>query len=216
MTNKKEHITIFLHYNISWNNKPKLYISVIYILHTDTVKQTISWNNKSDHCDRKTKTLALPYREPHQRTPGCCLNSCKWLTLAFVCAVQLVILGTYSHDSQIHFACALQMFADLCLHPINWRRFHFWTCRPHTESRDLCMPLRSTSFQFSLYIYIYAFSRRFYPKRLTVHSGYTFFCQYVSMGIEPTTFALLTQCSNHWATGTHSSLQISHGYDCFQ
>ncbi len=25
------------------------------------------------------------------------------------------------------------------------------------------------------YIYIYAFCRRFYPKRLTVHSGYTFF-----------------------------------------
>ncbi len=105
---------------------------------------------------------------------------------------------------------------DLCLHPINWRRFHFWTCRPHTESRDLCMPLsvRSTSFQFSLYISIYAFSRHFYPKRLTVHSGYTFFCQYVcSLGIKPTTFALLTQFSYHWATGTQSSLQISHGYD---
>ncbi len=30
-----------------------------------------------------------------------------------------------------------------------------------------------------------------------------FFCQYMcSLGIEPTTFALLTQCSNHWATGT--------------
>ncbi len=30
-----------------------------------------------------------------------------------------------------------------------------------------------------------------------------FFCQYVcSLGIEPTTFALLTQYSNHWATGT--------------
>ncbi len=26
-----------------------------------------------------------------------------------------------------------------------------------------------------IYIYIYAFSRRFYPKRLTVHSGYTCF-----------------------------------------
>ncbi len=26
-----------------------------------------------------------------------------------------------------------------------------------------------------IYIYIYAFSRRFYPKQLTVHSGYTFF-----------------------------------------
>ncbi len=44
--------------------------------------------------------------------------------------------------------------------------------------------------------YIYAFSRRFYPKRLTVHSGYTYFCQYMcSLGIEPTTFALLRQCS---------------------
>ncbi len=43
---------------------------------------------------------------------------------------------------------------------------------------------------FLIYIYIYAFSRRFYPKRLTVHSGYTFFFyQYVcSLGIEPTTF----------------------------
>ncbi len=26
------------------------------------------------------------------------------------------------------------------------------------------------------YIYIYAFSKNFYPKQLTVHSGYTFFC----------------------------------------
>ncbi len=26
-----------------------------------------------------------------------------------------------------------------------------------------------------IYIYIYAFSRHFYPKRLTVHSGYTIF-----------------------------------------
>ncbi len=54
----------------------------------------------------------------------------------------------------------------------------------------------------NIYIYIYThththeFSKRFYPKRLTLHSGYTFFCQYVcSLGIEPTTFALLTQCS---------------------
>ncbi len=39
------------------------------------------------------------------------------------------------------------------------------------------------------YIYIYAFSRRFY-------SVYTFFGQYMcSLGVEPTTFALLTQCS---------------------
>ncbi len=43
-------------------------------------------------------------------------------------------------------------------------------------------------FPNSLNTYIYAFSRRFYPKRLTVHSGYTFFYQYVF-------HALLTQCS---------------------
>ncbi len=31
-----------------------------------------------------------------------------------------------------------------------------------------------------------------------------------SLGIEPTTFALLTQCSNHWATGTlcHCALTV--------
>ncbi len=34
----------------------------------------------------------------------------------------------------------------------------------------------TNSMQSSLsYIYVYAFSRRFYPKRLTVHLGYTFF-----------------------------------------
>ncbi len=44
--------------------------------------------------------------------------------------------------------------------------------------------------------YIYAFSRCFYPKRLTVHSGYTFI---VSMCVpwesNPQPFALLMQCS---------------------
>ncbi len=35
---------------------------------------------------------------------------------------------------------------------------------------------------------------------------YNFFCQYMcSLGIEPTTFALLMQFSNHWATGTWDS-----------
>ncbi len=43
-----------------------------------------------------------------------------------------------------------------------------------------------------IYIYIYAFSRRFYPKRLTLHYTWLYMC---SLGIEPTTFALLTQCS---------------------
>ncbi len=38
---------------------------------------------------------------------------------------------------------------------------------------------------------------------LSIHAIHIF-CQYMcSLGIKPTTFALLTQCSNHWATGTH-------------
>ncbi len=37
-----------------------------------------------------------------------------------------------------------------------------------------------THFIFHPSIYIYAFSRRFYPKRLTVHSGYTGYTFFVS------------------------------------
>ncbi len=49
---------------------------------------------------------------------------------------------------------------------------------------------------YKIYIYIYAFSRRFYPKRLTVHSGYTFFISMcVPWELNPQPFALLTQCS---------------------
>ncbi len=56
-------------------------------------------------------------------------------------------------------------------------------------------------------VYIYAFSRRFYPKRLTVHSDYTCFISIcVPWESNPQPFALLTQCSTtepqeHSATG---------------
>ncbi len=48
-----------------------------------------------------------------------------------------------------------------------------------------------------IYIYIYAFSRRFYPKRLTLHSSYsfTFYRLLLSLGIEPMILALLAPCS---------------------
>ncbi len=54
-----------------------------------------------------------------------------------------------------------------------------------------------------IYIYIYAFSRRFYPKRLTLHSSYSFtFDQLLlSLGIEPMILALLAPCSTIWARG---------------
>ncbi len=52
------------------------------------------------------------------------------------------------------------------------------------------------------------------------------YCQYVcSLGIKPTTFALLTQCSNHWATGTlflilksliWTSIILIHTFDSFK
>ncbi len=45
------------------------------------------------------------------------------------------------------------------------------------------------------YIYIYAFSRRFYPKRLTLHSSYSFTFDQLLLGIEPMILALLAPCS---------------------
>ncbi len=55
----------------------------------------------------------------------------------------------------------------------------------------------------NIYIYIYAFSRCFYPKRLTLYSSYsfTFYHLLLSLGIEPMILALLAPCSTIWATG---------------
>ncbi len=43
VTYKKEHITIFLHYNILWNNKPNCYISVIY-----SISCTLTLSNRDN------------------------------------------------------------------------------------------------------------------------------------------------------------------------
>ncbi len=51
------------------------------------------------------------------------------------------------------------------------------------------------------YIYIYAFSRRFYPKRLSAFRLYIFYL--CSLGIEPTTFCAANAMLYHWSTGTH-------------
>ncbi len=60
---------------------------------------------------------------------------------------------------------------------------------------------------FSMYIHLFTFTFMHLADAFSqsdFYSGYTCFFLYVcSLGIEPTTFALLTQCSNHWATGTH-------------
>ncbi len=54
----------------------------------------------------------------------------------------------------------------------------------------------------ALMIYIYAFSRCFYPKRLSAFSLYIFFQYVCSLGIEPTTFCAANAKLCHWATGT--------------
>ncbi len=61
-----------------------------------------------------------------------------------------------------------------------------------------------------VYIYIYAFSRRFYPKRLTVHAGYTFFSVFTvcSLGIKPTTFCAANAMLYHWDTETFLQEQV--------
>ncbi len=54
-------------------------------------------------------------------------------------------------------------------------------------------------------VHIYAFSRRFYPKRFTEHLGYIyiiFFLYACSLGIEPSTFCTANATLYHWATGT--------------
>ncbi len=62
---------------------------------------------------------------------------------------------------------------------------------------------------YYIYIYIYAFSRRFYPKRLTVHSGYTFLSVCVFPGNwTPRPFALLTQCSTTEPQEHRSSTEL--------
>ncbi len=69
-------------------------------------------------------------------------------------------------------------------------------CFHHTRGQ-LIFTLWATVWTGSyIYIYIYAFSRRFYPKRLTLHSGYTcFISMCVPWESNPQPFALLTQCS---------------------
>ncbi len=64
-----------------------------------------------------------------------------------------------------------------------------------------------------IYIYIYAFSRRFYPKRLTIAFRLYIFYQYVcSLGIEPTTFCAANTMLYHWATQEHIYICDCHVY----
>ncbi len=75
------------------------------------------------------------------------------------------------------------------------------------------------------YIYMYAFSRRFYPKRLTVHSSYTFVLSVcVFPGNRTHNLCAANAMLYHWATETLLYywrcgelliiVVITHAYDC--
>ncbi len=61
------------------------------------------------------------------------------------------------------------------------------------------------NYEYIYVIFTFTFSRRFYPKRLTLHSSYSFYIFFnqllLSLGIEPMILALLAPCSTSWATG---------------
>ncbi len=64
-------------------------------------------------------------------------------------------------------------------------------------------PNQRIRMMFEESFYMYAFSRRFYPKQLTVHSGYTLLYHYVcSLGIKPTTFCAANAMLYRWGTET--------------
>ncbi len=55
--------------------------------------------------------------------------------------------------------------------------------------------------ELTKYIYIYTLTDVFIQSDLQLHSGYTFFYQYVcSLAIEPTTFCATDAMLYHWAT----------------
>ncbi len=67
---------------------------------------------------------------------------------------------------------------------------------------------------FMSFILIYAFSRRFYPKRLTIAFRLYIFISMCSLGIEPTTFCAVDAMLYHWATQEHVSF-ICHSVHTF-
>ncbi len=84
---------------------------------------------------------------------------------------------------------------------------HLWTEMPYCSEvwgfwkKSLMLTLCYIYLMKIQYIYIYAFSRCFYPKRLTIVFRFVSIC--VPWESNPQPFALLTQCSTtepHWNT----------------
>ncbi len=125
---------------------------------------------------------------------GCQTVWSDWMLMSFITIVTLIfptlsltsglvqILKGMVHPKMKNRLLALMLFQHVWLSYFCATQNIFWRMK--------------VSGVQNIYICIYAFSRRFYPKRLAVHSGYTFFISMcVPWELNPRPFALLTQCS---------------------
>ncbi len=127
-----------------------------------------------------------------------CVSSYFEGTLNVHCYTSFTL--TTLHCSKVSFlqCCHMKRYNKIFTILIEFNQWDYITHSDH----DVCSFFHfSKSCQF-IYIYIYAFSRRFYPKRLTVHSGYTFVLSVcVFPGNRTHNLCAANAMLYHWATG---------------
>ncbi len=111
-----------------------------------------------------------------------------WIIVMFISTVRILLL-----TAPIHCRESIETHLDLRSNSdikIKYRKVP-WHCHMLTH------------------IYIYIFSRHFYPKRLTIAFRLYIFNQHLcSLGIEPTTFCAANAMLYHWATHSTYSIQL--------
>ncbi len=137
---------------------------------------------RAQHAATSENTCFFISRKQHNQFDSRCCKCSQHNQINFICSVFLCLV-------------VLWVFAVVCC-KIEEVVFLICRCFFYLQCVELSRPPYFT-------FYIYAFSRRFYPKWLTLHSSYSFtFDQLLlSLGIEPMILALLAPCSTIWATG---------------
>ncbi len=183
------------------------------------------------HYDQKDQTNRRSSSFPPQLLRGlmCCVSrvGCTWESTRLVggnsSQVAQVALIPHQHDDDVVVGVISQLFQP-ALHVLIGQMFgdvvhqqradraaiipaHVRKPQPEPKYQASLLLRVLLLIQFQLLFHwvntlYFTFSRRFYPKWLTVHSGYTFFISMCSLGIEPTTFCAANTMLYHWATGT--------------
>ncbi len=139
--------------------------------------------------------------------------ACIWERACFYkCAVSVCTFQWWNVWTFCLITCINLRFTNLMSHE-NKNKFwstsdrHFtipWGTHCTARSHDMTVTRDQRMSELYLYLHSFtlAFSRRFYPKRLTVHPSTvsTFYQLLLSLGIEPMILALLVPCSTSWAT----------------